>query len=552
MTPDAFIRLVEELTGRPPKEVGEKDKEDLAEALSDDRREIDVSQFNELLLIVNKDLVTEPFFRHFFSSETKTRPLCRIGDIPDGVQRFQKAALLGFGNFIYAYRTLSRAQSYKALLSALGGLAAKPEELLQQFKGRGTKILRIKPVKREETYLLGYLSRATVLNESKQANLLVAFLEGHPEGTWDDLRTFIEGHEVADARRALADLVTTLRPRLGTDASTRALLSALQEALKRLDPIKESLTRVLATGTSNADVYLSWDYMDVYFATSMRRRWEFESLFDFVSELMASKRLRDLKIRYFDPTQSFDDNRINKGLIESLMLKRSVCTVYSVQDTDTLGKDSELAATLAQGKPVIAYAPNIDVEKRVRELCKERPRLLYERFQFLLYQDEGFAEGGPEDARFVREFSSTITEFEKTQPWKAICDPTELETFQRGHDRDLERFCRLIASSERRLYDRRAEVLRGSHPLGMQVSLETGVANGVLVARDTETCAELLRRILLNEMEFEIVDDDETKCWLLNEKLTGSTYRVVTRNRKLTNCFWNYYRKETPSGGVCA
>jgi hypothetical protein len=75
--------------------------------------------------------------------------------------------------------------------------------------------------------------------------------------------------------------------------------------------------------------------MDVYFATTMRKRWEYEDLFDFVQALMRHGELVDLKLRYFDPTQAYTDNRVNKGLVESLMLKRARCTIYSVQDTDT-------------------------------------------------------------------------------------------------------------------------------------------------------------------------------------------------------------------------
>ena len=39
------------------------------------------------------------------------------------------------------------------------------------------------------------------------------------------------------------------------------------------------------------------------------------------------------------------------------MLKRARCTLYLAQESDTLGEDSELASTLAQGKPVIAFVP---------------------------------------------------------------------------------------------------------------------------------------------------------------------------------------------------
>jgi hypothetical protein len=79
---------------------------------------------------------------------------------------------------------------------------------------------------------------------------------------------------------------------------------------------------------------------------------------------MAAPALAGLNLRHIDPTQAFTKDRVDKGLVESLMLKRAKCMVYSVQDTDTLGKGSELAATLAQGKPVIAYVPAVAVDAR--------------------------------------------------------------------------------------------------------------------------------------------------------------------------------------------
>ena len=142
----------------------------------------------------------------------------------------------------------------------------------------------------------------------------------------------------------------------------------------------------------NQDIYLTWDHMDVYFATSMRKKWEFEDLFDFVNGLMADPRLAALNLRHFDPTQAFTRDRVDKGLVESLMLKRAKCTVYSVQDTDTLGKDSELAATLAQGKPVIAYVPTVDIETRTHQLAQEDPSTVQDRLRFVLYADDRFAQ----------------------------------------------------------------------------------------------------------------------------------------------------------------
>ncbi len=44
-----------------------------------------------------------------------------------------------------------------------------------------------------------------------------------------------------------------------------------------------------------------------------------------------------------------------------LMLRRASVTIYVAGATETLGKDSELAATLAQGKAVIVYIPRGEI-----------------------------------------------------------------------------------------------------------------------------------------------------------------------------------------------
>ena len=43
-----------------------------------------------------------------------------------------------------------------------------------------------------------------------------------------------------------------------------------------------------------------------------------------------------------------------------------------------------------------------------------------------------------------------------------------------------------------------------SHPLGIQVNLDTGVANGVLVVRTVTNCAELIYGILTRTLQFQI------------------------------------------------
>lgn len=67
-----------------------------------------------------------------------------------------------------------------------------------------------------------------------------------------------------------------------------------------------------------------------------------------------------LNLRYFDPTLCYCESRIDKGIIECLLVRTAKVTIYCAQDGDTFGKDSELAATLCQGKPVIVFVPEGD------------------------------------------------------------------------------------------------------------------------------------------------------------------------------------------------
>ena len=82
-------------------------------------------------------------------------------------------------------------------------------------------------------------------------------------------------------------------------------------------------------------------------------------------------------------------------------------------------------------------------------------------------------------------------------------------------------------------------MLRESHPLGIQVDLRTGVANGVLVVRSVGDCANLVRRIVTRTLE---VDLEESKEYtVLREKISRCIYRVMTADAMLTNTYWNFY-----------
>jgi hypothetical protein len=78
-------------------------------------------------------------------------------------------------------------------------------------------------------------------------------------------------------------------------------------------------------------------------------------------------------------------------------------------------------------------------------------------------------------------------------------------------------------------------------PLALQVDLGSGVANGVLVVRTEQDCAELLSRLLTNDCEFRFERAREPGITSLLESISESPFRVVTHNKTLTNPFWSLY-----------
>jgi hypothetical protein len=86
-------------------------------------------------------------------------------------------------------------------------------------------------------------------------------------------------------------------------------------------------------------------------------------------------------------------------------------------------------------------------------------------------------------------------------------------------------------------FDKRAAVLQRYHPLGMQMDLQTGVANGVLVVRNVNEAATLLRAILTNTAEFDIRVEPGSRN--LVERNSESVFRAITNDEKIANSFWN-------------
>lgn len=81
---------------------------------------------------------------------------------------------------------------------------------------------------------------------------------------------------------------------------------------------------------------------------------------------------------------------------------------------------------------------------------------------------------------------------------------------------------------------------RDAHPLTRLVEFQTGIVNGAMITHKVEHAILLLERILSNQMEYDLSQKPNTSAYyLLKERITKSTIRVVTDDQLLTETFWN-------------
>jgi hypothetical protein len=133
---------------------------------------------------------------------------------------------------------------------------------------------------------------------------------------------------------------------------------------EKYEQIASKFAEARNAALDNTRYYLSMlSDLDVYVATSMRSRQDFRSMADTCERIFTDDRLKQLNLRYFDPTLSAAGGHEDKGLIECLMMKCAKILVYCAGERESYGKDAEAAMALSLGKPVIFYC---DQEQRRR------------------------------------------------------------------------------------------------------------------------------------------------------------------------------------------
>jgi hypothetical protein len=516
--------------------------------------------------------VSQPFFDKYLTVEA----FASVDAFSEPVRRFQIDAVRLFSSIERAFSRLAQTHTLDSDLRPL-------EPHAVDHFGNRSAWDAIEEIPEERLSDLGYISAARIKKERDERTALAAFL-----------------HELADKIAAASglELTTYSQNKLRRmDSLLRKFQSniphgflsplfvpdsdALRREADRIAPKKDvdlqRMEQTQQTAMRNLANYLSADFMDVYVATSMRSETDFVSVNRFVTALFSFKNVSPLRLRFFNPTQSWIEDRVAKGLVEALMLRRATVTIYMAQKDDTFGKDSEASVTLGQGKPVIVYVPRLalaDLKIDSADLGLKTWKELRQ-----LVADEGSEEDKDIDETFDEEslMSRILTlrlERATDEHLNQIAQAhwadfdlygeaprVEEEGLRRMYRAWLDavvqaqttvkfpsllrvEFIRVIVALATR-FERRAKIFREVHPLALQVILSTGVLNGILVARSIEQCGSLLRGLIENRLNLALVRDDAN--YRVIETATNSTIRVISRNRLLANSFDLFY--STPPSG---
>jgi hypothetical protein len=503
---------------------------------------------NRLLLTLGIKTVSPDFVETVFSGVDFGNPAQLAG----AVDKFRTLCMLSYGSFRHGFRQFRQGKTVRHRWSEHFPSAEQVRLLEEQWRARPAPV-GLQRIQADQLFALGYLAgqHATAINEARQklralleaaadsgATRFTDLLAQATQAGVDDFPSLLSKAGVPGA----APLAHLDLPLFAENASYTRILRQVAASCTTMSP--EAIQETRRIGNQNSRMYMAMHDLDVYVATSMREPLHFTSNSTFVHRLFYEGDLAAWNVRYFDPTQSFLGDRVQKGLLECLMIKRARLTVYNAQEEDTFGKDAEAGVTLAQGKPVIVFVARL-FEHELRELYSAID--LGARADQEQFVDNLLAKGllAADDREALLVPSSTkqhvVTKvIERHSPSRLASLPDEvisMELIRQGYDAAGHGGSPKAFALQKILkLERRALTFRDVHPLSLQTSPLDGVARGVIVTRSVEQTARVIQGLFLGTLEYEIRNDKEN--WLLVDKITGSPVRVVTKDALLTTAFW--------------
>lgn len=333
---------------------------------------IHVTAFNQLLHLVHEAGVSEGFFKYYFQTEPTKHPypvnrvmdslpvlddkgILALKQLEWGLRRFFVDALLYRSDIRSAYRDL-RVREYNDIVSFF---EEKRSDSLR-MKRRGP-LLEFEPIPVDDRYLISEVACKAYSPTAPGDALLIEeiLLREYEKGGRGKVRIgslFDRSGRLAEEEPHEQMMLEFLAEEIMAD-----VVESGNDIRDKVHNIAERFSRAREKAIQNSRLYLSLvNELDVYVATSMRRREDFRTMANDCNDIFAAEGLSGFRVRYFDPTISAAEGHEDKGLIECLMVKCAKAVVYFAGESDSFGKDAEIAMAMSLGKPVIILCPDTD------------------------------------------------------------------------------------------------------------------------------------------------------------------------------------------------
>ncbi|MGA2476464.1 MAG: hypothetical protein ABSF73_07565 [Terriglobia bacterium] len=342
-----------------------------------DEEPLSAVQLNQLLVLGHEAPVGDGFFRYYWLQAPEQHPYS-VRDVPGfsedflgprgtiaslahlkwGLYRLYVDALLYFGNIRTAFRSLR-----DLAISDIEAFFKSERFDTEAIKRRGP-FLPLKQIAKDSRYLISEMAcKSYGDSPGTEGDLRTVLLDAYRAhsaagNSSPTIRQLLESRVPAAFRGRQQEFIFSADEVLDESVSSESDLSG------RYDRVASKFAEARSAALDNTRYYLSMlSDLDVYIATSMRSRQDFRSMADTCERIFANPRLKEMNLRYFDPTLSAAGGHEDKGLIECLMVKCAKLLVYSAGEKESYGKDAEAAMALSLGKPVIFYC---DQEQRRR------------------------------------------------------------------------------------------------------------------------------------------------------------------------------------------
>jgi hypothetical protein len=338
-------------------------------------------ELNQLLLLSHEAAVSDAFFRYYWLDKpdhpydldsipgyqsiwSEQKMIISLEHFKWGIHRIYSDCLLYFGNIRRGFRAL-RSKNFREIRDSF----VQRRFDTAAIRKRGAA-LHLHMIEKDDRYLISEMACKSYGQSPHGAsdlkNALIEAWREHQNGGGKAIRlkTLLDGEYV---KRTYEHQQLELQ--FSADEIVEEQVSSEDELIKKYEQLATRFSNARASAMKNTDLYLSMiNDLDVYVATSMRTRKDFRDMGDNCEKIFADPRLRELNLRYFDPTLSAAGGHEDKGLIECLMVKSAKVLIYCAGEKDSYGKDAEAAMALSLGKPVIIFCEYQHRERFFRDI----------------------------------------------------------------------------------------------------------------------------------------------------------------------------------------